>query len=84
MKEINLAQASRNSSKVLINPVPVDIVKKSKVTKQEKIPSETPFTITPQPILKQSPLSPTKSILKQTSTILTKSFEGLSDIEDLE
>ena len=76
----------RNSSKVLINPVPVDIARKSKATKRDRSMSPEPNTPSKKPhsILKQSnignrePQSPTKSILKQGSSILSKSTRSLS------
>lgn len=79
----------RNSSKVLINPVPVDIARKSKATKRDRSMSPEPNTPSKKPhsILKQSnignrePQSPTKSILKQGSSILSKSISGISAID---
>lgn len=47
----------RNSSKVLINPVPVDIVKKSKATKRDR-------SMSPE---SHSPVKKPQSILKQSN-----------------
>jgi hypothetical protein len=60
---------AKRNSKVLINPVPVDIGRKSKMTKKDSV---------------ASPLSPERkptSILKQSSTVLSRSISGISAIE---
>lgn len=59
----------RRGSKVLFNPVPVDIGQKSKILKKDSI---------------NSPLSPDKkpqSILKQSSMVLSRSLSGISAID---
>lgn len=60
---------SKRNSKVLINPVPVDIGRKSKLLKKESM---------------NSPLSPERkptSILKQSSLVLGQSLSGISAID---
>jgi hypothetical protein len=59
----------KRNSKVLFNPVPVDIGSKSKILKKDSI---------------SSPLSPERkpqSILKQSSMVLSHSLSGISAID---
>lgn len=68
-ENVELPSPGKRSSKVLINPVPVDIGSKSKLLKKDSI---------------NSPLSPEKkphSILKQTSMVLSRSLSGISAID---
>jgi hypothetical protein len=81
----SLSPSNKNGFKVLINPVPVDIVKKSRSVKKERSESEISpvkieFAVRPVAALP----SPIKSILKQTSSVLTKSLAGISSIEFLD
>lgn len=57
----------------MINPVPVDIARKSLVTgsRNSRTQAEVPISPTRQP----------QSILKQSSNILTRSLSGISAIE---
>lgn len=76
--------SKRNSSKVMINPVPVDIVQKSKASRRDRSVSPDSPSPAKRSILKQSTRgdqSPTRSILKQSSQILSKSISGISAIE---
>jgi hypothetical protein len=63
----------RKSSKVMINPVPVDIARKSLATGNRNSRSD----ISPP----NSPTRQPQSILKQSSNILTRSLSGISAIE---
>lgn len=64
-------QNTRKNSKVMINPVPVDIAKKSLATGSRTLNNS------PSPSPERKP----QSILKQSSNILTRSLSGISAID---
>lgn len=67
-KEDEIDKIPRKNSKVMINPIPIDIEKKFKATRNNSI------SISPS-----SPEKKPQSILKQ-STIISKSITGISAI----
>ena len=69
VENLSTLSLSKRNSKVLINPVPVDIGKKSRLMRRDSASSH----LTPEK-------KPT-SILKQSSSVLTRSLSGISAID---